>query len=125
MNALGTHLLLELRECDQELLNDLPYLKAALIQAAEEVGATVIGESFHQFSPQGVTGVLAIAESHLCIHTWPEYQYAAVDIFTCGTGFDPQRAADLLVQRLHAHEHSSVEIKRGILSQLSVASAPD
>lgn len=82
MNALGTQLLLELKHCNADLLDDLPYIRDALLQAANKTGATVIGQSFHQFSPQGVTGVVAIAESHLCIHTWPEFGYAAVDIFT-------------------------------------------
>ncbi len=122
MNALGTHLLLELQECDRELLNDLPYLRQTLIEAAEAVGATVVGETFHQFSPHGITGVLAIAESHLCIHTWPEHAYAAVDIFTCGASFSPRKAAELLIQRLQARQHSIKEIKRGILSRPRVVS---
>ena len=118
MNALGTQILLELKQCNRELLNDLPYLRNALLQAAKEVGATVIGQSFHQFSPQGVTGVVAIAESHLCIHTWPEYAYAAVDIFTCGEGFKPQEAVDLIVRSLESQEHSVTEIRRGVLPDL-------
>jgi len=116
LNALGTHLLIELRECDPHILNDLPYLRSTLIQAAEEVGATVVGETFHQFSPHGVTGVISIAESHLCIHTWPEYGYAAADIFTCGDSFEPRKAAELLVQRIQAHDHSITEVKRGLLT---------
>jgi S-adenosylmethionine decarboxylase proenzyme len=116
LNALGTHLLIELRECDPHILNDLPYLRNTLIQAAEEVGATVVGETFHQFSPHGVTGVISIAESHLCIHTWPEYGYAAADIFTCGDSFEPRKAAELLVQRIQAHDHSITEVKRGLLT---------
>ena len=118
MNALGTHILLELKRCNRDLLNDLPYLRRALLQAADEVGATVIGQTFHQFSPQGVTGVIAIAESHLCIHTWPEYAYAAVDIFTCGEGFRPQDAVDLVVRSLESQEHSVIEIKRGLFPEL-------
>ncbi|GAG59088.1 unnamed protein product [marine sediment metagenome] len=70
MNALGKHLLLELKDCDKEVLNDLGFLKGALITAAGEAGAMVLGESFHQFNPRGVSGVVIIAESHLCIHTW-------------------------------------------------------
>ncbi len=119
MNALGTHLLLELKRCNSDLLDDLPYLRDALLQAAEEVGATVIGQSFHQFSPQGVTGVVAIAESHLCIHTWPEHAYAAVDIFTCGVGFEPQKAVGLIVRCLESKEHSVTEIQRGVLPELA------
>ena len=93
-----------------------------MLDAAAEVGATVIDDIFHQFSPQGVTGVVAIAESHLCIHTWPEYGYAAVDIFTCGDGFDPTQAAQLLIKRLRSKDPEIQELPRGILAQ--PASAP-
>ena len=68
MEVLGSHLLLELKDCNPELLNDLSYIRKAMIETAEDVGATIIGESFHHhFSPQGVTGILAIAESHLSL----------------------------------------------------------
>ena len=123
MNALGTQLLLELKKCNPELLDDLPYIRRALLEAAEKTGATIIGQSFHQFSPQGVTGVVAIAESHLCIHTWPEYGYAAVDIFTCGESFQPRKAAEMLVRDLESREHSITEIKRGVLPELAEMSA--
>ena len=115
MNALGKLLLLELRDCNKEVLNDLDFLKRALLMAASESGATVLGESFHQFKPQGVSGVVIIAESHLVIHTWPEYGYAAVDIFTCGDSVQPEKAAQMLREKLGAKNHSMVEIQRGIL----------
>jgi len=118
LNALGTQILLELRDCNRELLNDLPHIRNSLLQAARDLGATIIGDSFHQFSPQGVTGVIAIAESHLCIHTWPEYGYAAVDIFTCGEAFKPQKAVDMVVKSVESQEHSVTEIERGILPAL-------
>ena len=119
MNALGIHLLLELKNCNRDLLDDLPYIRKVLLEAAEKTGATIIGQSFHQFSPQGVTGVVAIAESHLCIHTWPEFGYAAVDIFTCGEGFKPREAAKMVVQSLESEEHSITEIERGVLPELA------
>ena len=119
MNALGTQILLELKDCNRDLLNDLPHIRDSLLQAARKTGATVIGQSFHQFSPQGVTGVVAIAESHLCIHTWPEYGYAAVDIFTCGEGFKPLDAVALVVDSLECADHSVTEIQRGVLPQLA------
>ena len=100
MNALGKHLLLELKGCKKEALNDLGFLKSVLREAAEECGATVLGESFHPFHPQGVSGVVVIAESHLSIHTWPEYDYAAADIFTCGDSVQPEKAAQILIERL-------------------------
>ena len=115
MNALGKHLLLELKDCNKEVLNDVGFLKGALITAAGEAGAIVLGESFHRFNPQGVSGVVIIAESHLCIHTWPEYGYAAVDIFTCGNSVQPEKAAEILVGKLGSKSHSIMEIQRGIL----------
>ncbi len=115
MNALGKHLLLELKDCDREVLNDLGFLKGILSAAASEAGATVLGESFHQFKPQGVSGVVVIAESHLFIHTWPEHGYAAVDIFTCGDSVQPDKAAQILIRELKAKNHSILEIHRGIL----------
>ncbi len=116
MNALGKHLLLELKDCDKEVLNDLSLLRSTLVMAANESGATVLGESFHPFTPQGVSGVVVIAESHLSIHTWPEYGYAAVDIFTCGSSVHPEKAAEVLIERLGAKNHSVVEIQRGLLA---------
>ena len=115
MNALGKHLLLELKDCNKETLNDLSFLKGSLLAAANEAGAVVLGESFHQFNPQGVSGVVMIAESHIFIHTWPEYGYAAADIFTCGNSVQPQKAAEVIVGKLGSKSHSMMEIQRGIL----------
>jgi len=109
-------LLLDLKDCDKEVLNDLTFLKDSLLAAAVEAGATVLGESFHRFSPQGVSGVVIIAESHLFIHTWPEYGYAAVDIFTCGDSNQPRRAAKFLIGKLQTKNHSIIELQRGILA---------
>ena len=114
MEALGRHILLELRSCNPVSLDDLPLLEGMMLRAAEETGATVIGKIFHQFSPQGVTGVVAIAESHLCIHTWPEFSYAAVDIFTCGENFDPLEAARLIIAGLESSDPKVTEIERGL-----------
>ena len=123
MNALGTHLLLEMKDCDPQLLDDLPYIREALLDAAREVNATVVGVSFHKFSPHGVTGVVAIAESHLAIHTWPEHRYAAVDIFTCGVLSRPHKAAELLVHRLRSSDPNILEIKRGLLTVRAASGA--
>jgi S-adenosylmethionine decarboxylase proenzyme len=117
LEVLGSHLLLELKDCNPELLNDLSYIRKAMIETAEDVGATIIGESFHHFSPQGVTGILAIAESHISIHTWPEYGYAAADIFTCGSSFHPMEAADILIDLLESKDQDVTEVPRGLLSK--------
>jgi len=121
LNALGRHLILELKGCPPELLDDLPFIQETMIHAAKSTGATIVGETFHKFAPQGVTGVIAIAESHLCIHTWPEYGYAAADIFTCGEGFNPSDAADVIVERLESRNPDRRELVRGVLEQLAGA----
>ncbi len=97
------------------MLNDLAFLKKTLLAAAAKCGAQVLGDSFHAFSPQGVSGVVVIAESHLFIHTWPEYGYAAADIFTCGTRVQPEKAADAIIAGLKPQNHAIIEMQRGLL----------
>ena len=81
MKALGKQVIVEFYNCDQKRLNDASFLEESLTAAAKEAQATVIKSVFHKFSPHGVTGVIVIAESHLSIHTWPEFDYAALDLF--------------------------------------------
>ena len=104
MEVLGSHLLLELKDCNSELLNDLSYIRKAMIETAQEVGATIVGESFHHFSPQGVT----------------EYSYAAADIFSCGTSFRPREAASKLAESLECRNPEIKEIARGLAIQEAV-----
>lgn len=115
MIALGKHILLELNHCKHDILNDLPFIRETMLIAARESGATVLGESFHQFSPQGVSGVIIIAESHLTIHTWPEHGYAGADIFTCGITVEPEKAAEVIIERLQPKTHAIVHMNRGII----------
>jgi S-adenosylmethionine decarboxylase len=115
LNALGRHLLVELHDCDKEALNNLDFIRKVMLKAAVDCGAVVLGESFHRFSPQGVSGVVVIAESHISIHTWPEYGYAAADVFTCGTSVNPEVAAEVLIEKLGSKNHTLTEIKRGVL----------
>lgn len=84
-----------------------------MIEAAKAIEVEVLHSYFHRFQPQGITGVLVIAESHLTIHTWPEFDYAAVDIFTCGDTSLLAKAVSLLKERLFAKEVSEKKIKRG------------
>ncbi len=119
MHALGTHLLVELRDCNPRIIKDLNAVKNALVSAAREAQATIIDISFHEFSPFGISGMVIIAESHLSIHTWPEYGYAAVDIFTCGDLIKPEVAAAFLIREFESKSPSMVELKRGILSPIN------
>ena len=115
MYALGRHLLIELTGCNCDLLDDLEFLKECLHTAAVRCGATVVGDSFYHFSPQGVSGVVNIAESHISAHTWPEYAYAAVDVFTCGEDVEPEKAVEVITQRLGSDSYSVIELRRGIM----------
>lgn len=115
LNALGTHLLAELRDCNKDVIRDLDKVRDALVTAANKARATVVEVTFHEFSPFGISGMVIIAESHLSIHTWPEYGYAAVDIFTCGDLIKPDEAAAYLVDCFESKDPSMMEIKRGVL----------
>ncbi|PIE63499.1 MAG: adenosylmethionine decarboxylase [Desulfobacter postgatei] len=86
--ALGRHITIEYYDCASDVLIDKNGVESILLQAARESGATIISSSFHQFEPQGVSGVVIIAESHFTVHAWPEHDYAAVDIFTCADHID-------------------------------------
>ena len=116
MQALGKHLLVELRDCNTQLLDDVEKTRTFMVGAAKKANATVIGAHFHQFSPHGISGVVVIAESHLSIHTWPEYGYAAVDVFTCGETLQPSVAAGYLVKKFQSKNPSLIEVRRGTLS---------
>ena len=114
MNALGRHLLLELFDCDLSAINNLEAVKAALVEAAKRAQATIVDVVFHEFNPFGISGVVVIAESHLSIHTWPEYRYAAVDVFSCGEVLQPEIAVNYLVEQFGAERASVVEMQRGV-----------
>ena len=118
MSALGRHILVEFFECNRATLNDVISIETAMVDAAKEAQATVINSTFHHFSPFGVSGVVVIQESHLAIHTWPEYGYAAVDVFTCGTEVNPWIAYDFLKKAFGAAHGSAMEINRGQIDLL-------
>lgn len=112
-SALGRHIILELYDCPAELLKAPEQAEKFLLEAAELMEATVVNAQFHAFSPYGVSGVVVIQESHLTIHTWPEYQYAAIDIFTCGA-LKLEASIDYLRQAFQAKKYWQRELARGI-----------
>jgi S-adenosylmethionine decarboxylase len=116
LNALGSHLLVDLKDCGSDILKNLLEVRDLMVSAAKHAGATIVDDSFHEFNPFGISGMVIIAESHMSIHTWPEYGYAAVDIFTCGNVIKPEDAASYLIRELDCKNPSVVEMKRGILS---------
>ena len=114
MHKLGRHLIVEFYNCDRKVLNDINIIKKHMLIAAVKAGATVVGEKFHEFSPVGVSGAVILAESHLSIHTWPEYGYAAMDLFTCGDHCDPYAGFKYLRRIFRAQQESIQELARGL-----------
>ena len=118
MKTVSRHLIAEFYGCASEALDQIAVVREHLMAAAREVGATVVNDAFHRFSPMGVSGVVVIAESHLAVHTWPGRGYAAVDIFTCG-GLDPRPGCELLAGRFEAESYRVQEILRGLPDELA------
>jgi S-adenosylmethionine decarboxylase len=112
-------LLVELHGCQPELLKRVDLVRDILVGAARACGATIVDVAFHEFNPFGVSGMVVIAESHLSVHTWPEYRYAAVDVFTCGDVIKPEAAVAYLASRFRCKNPSVVEMKRGIIPGLA------
>ncbi|EHR78821.1 spermidine synthase [Thermococcus litoralis DSM 5473] len=112
---IGMHVVLDLYECDPEILDDMEKIEEILTKAAEVANATIIDKRFHKFSPQGVSGVVVVSESHIAIHTWPEHGYAAVDVYTCGDHTMPLKASEYIIKELKCKKPTVVKLDRGLL----------
>ncbi len=112
---LGDHYLIELYDCHAHILDDEDQIRSTLLEAARHAGATIIDQKFHKFAPQGVSGVIVIAESHLSIHTWPELGYAALDLFTCSHDMTMDRAFELLRKVFQPGDMEVRRVARGII----------
>src|SRR5690348_16465000 len=115
LESLGRHILVEFYGCDLNTLNNASVVKEYMEEAATAARATIVNSFIHKFNPYGVSGVVVIAESHLTIHTWPEYGYAAVDLFTCGDDVNPWTCYEVLTDRLKAKLSTTIELRRGTL----------
>ncbi len=110
----GVHYIVELCGCDAAKLDNIEFIKECLLSAAKKANATVLGHKFHKFCPQGVSGIVLVAESHISIHTWPEHNYASVDIYTCGSETLPYRAVKEIRNLLGSKNIKVMRIERGI-----------
>lgn len=115
---LGRQTMLELYGCKAEFLNDVKFIESVMVEAANRANATMVQQYFHQFSPHGVSGTIVIEESHINIHTWPEYDFAAIDIFTCNLEMDVRAACDYLNEVLQAKEEVISSHDRGSLAMV-------
>lgn len=125
MNSLGRHILVEYYGCSQRILTDASLLEQVVVKAAKDAGATVLNSTFHHFSPVGTSGVVVIQESHLAIHTWPEFGYAAVDLFTCGDQINPWISYESLKGSLESSWASPLELLRGQIGMLPKIASSD
>lgn len=119
MEGLGSHLIAELFDCDTNSISSTEKVEEVMLRAAELSKTTVVKQFFHEFSPHGVSGVLIIAESHFTIHTWPEFAYAAVDIFTCGD-VEYQPAIDYIKEQFNAGKCSVFHFTRGMIPDTDI-----
>ena len=117
MKTLGHHVLTEFYGCASDLLNNLETIQTLMEGAAHFSGATIVDSRFHRFNPHGVSGVVIIAESHLAIHTWPEFNYASIDIYTCGTTVNPWKAYEYLKMHLKPTTDTRLELLRGSVDE--------
>jgi S-adenosylmethionine decarboxylase proenzyme len=102
MKVIGLHMLAEIFDCDEAVLNDLSQLEHVVMDVVDENGYIVDNSVFHQYSSKGISGVVIIPQSHMMIHTWPEERYATVDMVTCSEDVDPFAACNSLVKKFGA-----------------------
>jgi len=123
VQTVGRHLLLELYDCDAAALDSIDAVREAVREATRISGATIVGEVYHHFDPQGMSGSILIAESHVSLHTWPEAGYAAADYYTCGS-IDPRSGMEHLAAQLGAGSYRLVEVVRGLDEDVAQVEVP-
>ena len=110
-HVMGCHYILDISDADSDTLNNEEFLRDLLEAAAIVSGCTVLQTISHKFSPQGVTAITMLSESHISIHTWPERGEAAVDVFTCGDA-DCRYAGDFIVAAIGGRTHERNYLER-------------
>lgn len=111
---LGSHLILDIWTKKVDLLKSTKSVGDILVNSAIMAGATVLSERFHEFGEEcGITGVIVLSESHISIHTWPEREYAAIDIFMCGS-CNPHISANFIDSKFESYKMIKTEILRGV-----------
>ncbi|GHV36198.1 adenosylmethionine decarboxylase [Synergistales bacterium] len=113
MSPKGIHFIVEASGCG-EVITNVSRLQDILVEAAKQANAQVWSVSFNKFPPEGVSGVVVISESHLAVHTWPEVNYMALDIYTCGEKSMPFKAVEYVLNAIDAKRSHITEITRGL-----------
>ena len=107
----GFNILLDLHNCNEKKMNDILTIKEKILEFAESSGFKVVGEKYHLFKPHGFTGILLLASSHVSIHTWPELNFIAIDIYSCKGKYAAKKLSKKLIKFF---EPKSFEIKEVI-----------
>ena len=123
-HTVGKHVLADLHGCSSDLLKKVEYVADSMYEAARRSDATIVGKFFKQFDPWGVSGVIIIAESHITIHTWPEFGLASVDYFSCSEEPNIKAAIDYLAEAFEAQNVETVEMSRGDLKVNKIRNIP-
>ncbi|KHD29255.1 hypothetical protein LH67_04155 [Xenorhabdus nematophila] len=113
VSQLGTHIIVDMKDCDAEILKSVSDIENIMLDVAQKFGLNVVTHNFHQFKPWGVSGALILAESHFTIHTWPEYHYAALDLFVCNEFKHQEAFITELHMQLNAQEYEYKILQRG------------
>lgn len=113
MGFVGQHILVDYYDCQAPDFDRHDFIQTEMTLAAQRMGAEIVKVEIHKFNPIGISGVVVISQSHLTIHTWPEYKYAAVDIFTCGMDMRAELAISSLRDALGASEIQIRRFERG------------
>ena len=122
---LGTQWIVELNACASSPLEQVPFVRESMLEAARRARAEIVGDDFHQFAPYGVSGVVVLAQSHMTIHTWPEYGYAAVDFFFCSDEVDVEAAIDHLRDRFRVGRVDRRKLDRSVATDASLEPASE
>ena len=118
MGTLGVHLLMDLKGSSSGELDDLEFIRDLMLEATVHAGTTVLHHGFERFKPKGVTGIVIGDKSDLSIHTWPEYGFAAIDVFARGDKATPHKAIEYVLSRFSHTTHTILEIGRGAIEGL-------
>lgn len=109
----GRHALADLYNCENNVLDSIDEIKKIIEDSCIEANLTVVESNYHKFEPIGLSGVTILAESHITIHTWPEYNFVSIDAFTCGNKMNPTLVCEIVAKKLKSNNVDIKEYKRG------------
>jgi S-adenosylmethionine decarboxylase proenzyme len=113
--VLGKILTVDLYNCDKNIISDINQVEEIMLQTAKDINATIISTDFLHWNPYGISGVIIIAESHIAIHTWEEYNFASIDLYTCDLSMDLKKATELFKKRFKSDKFEIMMKERGII----------